>query len=80
VEREMEREVREEKREEEDLRVVELAGRSVSPRPGKEMSPKKASDQAKIFRVILSEPRRGRIVVLKVFYELGIVCVLRDVG
>jgi hypothetical protein len=84
VEREMEKEEREERGEMEGLRMVEKA--LISPKGGaiplKEdvQAADKGHEGESLRRVVLRSPRKGRIVKMDVYQELGSLFVLRDIG
>ena len=86
VEMEMEREVREEEKEREEARVVaEAANRTptsagVSPAPGSEREGYFDEGRAGAVRVVLPQAGSGKVVCMHVCEELGMLCVLRDVG
>lgn len=82
VEREMMKEVEEEKRELEEQAAVEKCEVS-TPKGTVDGSEKCGQDKESgvmIRRIVLDQPGRGNIVQLKVFQELGLLVVLRDIG
>ena len=75
VEREMEREVLEENKEAEDLRLVQEA--RGPPRLREEVG---GLREEVTVRVVLRQPGCGKVVSLRTFEEVGLLCVLRDTG
>jgi hypothetical protein len=81
VEREMLREVEEDRREVEEERIIEKARRTPlgSPRADSEAS-KERNTSAGVKRIILGDAGRGKIVQLKVDEGISTLMVLRDIG
>lgn len=80
VEREMEREIMEEDREKVEMRVIEDARRTPTPRTATlEEVPKRDEDGLRVRRVVLPRPGFGEVMDMKVVKRVGL-CVLRDIG
>jgi hypothetical protein len=81
VEREMIREVEEDKREAEDGKIIHEAKRTPSGTPRLSGDPGDRTGQTgRATRIVLRDTARGKVVQLKVDEDLGVLLVLRDIG
>lgn len=80
VEREMQKETEEDAKQEEERKIIEAAMAKSSPvqSQGSHIAPVERGTPVR--RIILREPGRGKIVSLKVFEVVSLLCVLRDNG
>ncbi|WVR08230.1 hypothetical protein IAU60_005277 [Kwoniella sp. DSM 27419] len=83
VDREMEQERKEDQREKEDLRMVEAAIER-SPTPMLDYDTRRSSaaepPTANVKRLLLRSMGQGKIVQMKVFEDVRVLCILRDEG
>lgn len=81
VDREMEQETERDARQEEEMKTIEdaiaRASPTKSPASGPTVEPTRADA---VRRIILKDPGRGKIVSMEAYEELGLLCVLRDIG
>ncbi|KAI9633004.1 uncharacterized protein MKK02DRAFT_40384 [Dioszegia hungarica] len=81
VEREMIREVEEDKREAEDEKIIQEARRTPLRTPRLSSGPEDGTRRTgRVTRIVLRETARGKVVQLKVDEDLGVLLVLRDIG
>lgn len=80
VEREMELETEKDVRQEEEKKTIEEAMARASPAAMPTAQDHRTHPASAVRRIILERPGHGRIVSMKVFRRLGLLCVLRDVG
>lgn len=80
VEREMELETEKDTRQEEEMKTVEEAITRASPTHTPADQPIRSTRTDAIRRIILGKPGLGKVVSMEVYEELGLLCVLRDIG
>ncbi|EIW71713.1 hypothetical protein TREMEDRAFT_27484 [Tremella mesenterica DSM 1558] len=80
VDLEMQKERIEGERERDGMKVVEEAQKSPLLRQTSHLDQSIDEKKRPVRRIVLSQPGRGKIIALKVFEELGLLCVLRDEG
>ena len=81
VDREMELETERDAGQEEEMKKVEEAIARASPTRSPAYGPSPHSTSAEVIRrIVLKDPGRGKIVSMQAFEELGLLCVLRDIG
>lgn len=83
VEREMELETEKDARQEDEMKTVEEAIARVSPSftPTTQHSDRDRSTRVPVVRrIVLRNPGHGQIVCMKTYQDLGLLCILRDVG
>ncbi|RXK36360.1 hypothetical protein M231_06397 [Tremella mesenterica] len=80
VDLEMQKERIEGERERDGMKVVEEAQKSPLLRQTSHLDQSIDEKKKPVRRIVLSQPGRGKIIALKVFEGIGLLCVLRDEG
>lgn len=80
VEREMQKESEEEAKQEEERKLIDAAIAKSAASPALTEASGSVPQGISVRRIILRNPGRGKVVAMKIFGELGLLCVLRDEG